>query len=166
MIDHFTREQFEAALPTNKKTGAKLWFYLGIEDGEHVYTVGAFTNGLRIKIRSSVHTDGHSATTGEDSIRCWLETLVGDPVAPKVTRWVTRVHGWEKRMTDTLRYLYKLSSYITLCPRCKTWKKAKRVKKPGPNKGRVFTLCACEKFNPVPSGTFTWLPDEFTKVPK
>lgn len=148
----------EAALPTDKKTGAKLWFYLGIEDGEHVYTVGAFPDGLRIRIRSSVHTDGHSAT-GEDSIRCWLETLVGDPVAPKVTRWVTRVRGWQTRMSDTLRYLYKLSSYITLCPTCLTWKKAKRVKKTGPNKGRVFTSCECVK-------SFTWLPDEFTKVPK
>ena len=29
MIDHFTRPQFEAALPVHNKTGARLWGYCG-----------------------------------------------------------------------------------------------------------------------------------------
>ena len=157
MIDHFTKEEFESALPVHKETGARLWDYVGLEDGEHVYHVDSAVNGIIIHVRSSVHEDGHSATTGEDSIRCWLKVwTTGEPVAPKVARWVTRVRGWEKRMSDTLRYLYKLSSYISQCQKCKGWKKAKRVKKPGPNRGKVFTSCDCP-------GSFTFLPDEFTK---
>lgn len=161
MIDQFTREEFEAALPIHRDTGARLWEYVGIEDGEHVYYVHSAhpQTGLRIHVRSSVRVDGYSASTGEDSIRCWIEANNGEPVAPKVARWVTRVRGWQDRMAETLRYLYKLSSYIKLCPRCGKWKKAKRTKKPGPNKGRVFTSCECRE-------AFTWLPDEFTKKPK
>lgn len=156
MIDHFTKEEFERALPRHKETGAKLWDYVGVQDGEHTYSVDAASDGVIIHVRSSVHCDGYSAGTGEDSIRCWLTDTTGEPVAPKVARWVTRVRGWEDRLTATLRYLYKLSSHIRMCPDCKKWKKAKRVKKPGPNKGRVFLSCECMK-------SFEWLPDEFRK---
>ena len=159
MIDHFTKEEFESTLPVDKNTGKRLWEHKQLLDGEHVYIMISTTVGIQIRIRSSVRGDGHSAATGEDSIRCWLETTIGDPVAPKVARWVTRVSGWQQRMTDTLRYLYKLSAHIILCPQCATWKKAKRVKKPGPNRGRLFTSCDCP-------GSFKFLPDEFTKVPK
>jgi hypothetical protein len=34
MIDHFTREQFEAALPVDKNTGAALWRGLGVKSEE------------------------------------------------------------------------------------------------------------------------------------
>jgi len=131
---------------------------MGIENGEYFFVMDAL-NGLLIHIRSTVGIDNYSAETGEDSIRCWLTNDDGEPVAPKVARWVTRVRGWQDRMTTTLRYLYRLSSHIKQCPKCGQWKKAKRVKKPGPNRGKVFVSCDCP-------GSFTFLPDEFTKVPK
>lgn len=79
-------------------------------------------------------------------------------MASKVARWITRQPGWGDRLKATLRYLYKLSSYLEKCPGCGQLKKARRVKKAGPNKGRVFQVCDCRDRGPI-----TWLPDEFTK---
>lgn len=165
----FTREQFESALPKDKTTGRVLWSYVGVVDGEHVYRVQA-ENHCFIIIRSSVHESDHSAGTGEDSIRCWLVDYNLHPVAPKVARWITRVPGWEARMTETLRYLYKLSVCLHVCRGCNKLKSAKRVGKAGPNKGRVFQSCSTKHQSAEDaarcSGSFEWLPDYFTKSTK
>lgn len=156
MISTFTREQFESALPSDKFTNRPLWSYIGVIDGEHTYKVEA-VNGCSITVRSSIHEDGYSAETGEDSIRCWLvEDSTGRPMAPKVARWITRVNGWEGRLVETLRYLYRLSWELHVCLDCRMLKSAKRVSKSGPNKGRVFQSCR-------EHGSFEWLPDYFTK---
>ena len=160
MIDHFTRDQFECALPLHKDTGHYLWFWDGLIDGEHTYRIRIPTaNDLYIAIRSTVQESGVSASTGKDSIRCWLMNLDGRPMAAKVTRWITRVPGWEIRMKDTLRYLYKLSLCLSPCPKCGLLRSARRVKKAGANHGRVFQKCECP-------GTLEWLPDCFTKSSK
>ncbi len=105
-----------------------------------------------------MHEDGHSATAGEDSIRCWLVNGKGEPMAAKVARWITRQHGWQERLTVTLRYLYKLSLALKKCPVCLELKHARKVKKGGINQGRVFQVCVNKH------GGIDWLPDCFIKV--
>ena len=38
-VETFSREDFERALPTDKRTGEKLWESLGVQEGEYVYRV-------------------------------------------------------------------------------------------------------------------------------
>lgn len=153
MIDHFTREQFESALPVHRQTEAPLWAYKGVKSGEHTYSVPV-VNGIYITIRSSVRPDGQSAGTGEDSIRCWLEREDGKPVAPKLAKYVTRVPGWPARMRATLAALYKIGLSIKPCPDNPEHglMRVFRVKKEGDNQGRFFQKCGTEK-----CGSFEWL---------
>jgi hypothetical protein len=145
-IVQFTREQFEAALPTHrdKEPRLPLWKYEGLVGGEHTYSI-AIPNifcPLKIMIRSSIHVDGTSAAVGEDSIRCWLVVAeTGEPMASKITKWTTRVAGWERRMTAILRLLYRVGMKLTRCPGCGQVRKAFIVKKDGENKGRLFQNC-------------------------
>jgi hypothetical protein len=105
MVDEFTREQFEAALPINKHTGKTMWVGNGVQSGEYTYTI-PIDGQVSIFVRSSVRSYGVSALSGEDSIRAWLVTSDGNPLGSKVSRWITRVKGWDKRMADTLRTLW------------------------------------------------------------
>ena len=148
MISSFTKDDFEAALPVEGSDrtpcGVKLWEPLGLIGGEYCYLVPvAKKPAFAIMIRSSVHADGQSADVGEDSIRCWItstEHALGTPWGSKISAYVTRVPGWEKRLTATLRQLYKMALSIEKC-QCGEWMKVFKVKKRGPNHGRIFLKC-------------------------
>lgn len=147
-IDHFTKAQFEQALPKDKNTGQKLWKHAGLIDGEHVYlmpvTMKDSKNNVNIEIRSSIDQTGRSADTGDDSIRAYLTYFDGKEwqfLGSNAQRWVTRLPGWEKRLTDMLRVLYGWRLTAGDCPTCGKPKHIFKVKKDGPNKGRIFTKC-------------------------
>jgi hypothetical protein len=156
MVDIFTKEQFERALPVSRKASispmipasidTKLWKPLGLMGTEYAYIVPVTEKGcdIGIMIRSSVRPDGRSAGVGEDSIRCWLVSMTDyKPWGSKVSKYITRVSGWEKRLTVTLKQLYKMALSIQRCPHCQKWMKAFKVKKEGPNHGRIFLKCNC-----------------------
>lgn len=145
MIDRFTRERFEAALPRLGPTNA-LWSYVGLINGEHCYAV-PIRSGVLIFIRSSVNSNGIAADTAEDSIRCWLASDdKGKTLGSKHTAWITRVRGWEERLLKTLRVLWRLGNRLGLCA-CGGQLLALKVRKPGPNQGRWFSSCSiCGQF--------------------
>jgi hypothetical protein len=166
MIDKFDRQRFERALPTNKATGMPLWQYLGFTAGEHVYAVNVIRTdrqNVRIIIRSSIDYSGYAADTGEDSIRLWLEgeakDLEWDPLGKAAGRWVTRVIGWEDRLTDKLRELYKVGLKIKKCPICKEWMYAYTSRQQNENNGRMFQTCkVCKRAGR--KAPFEWLTDQ------
>lgn len=160
-VDHFTKQQFEDALPRDK-AGHRLCIEAGCLDGEYVYTMPVTMKSsdhqVRIEIRSSVGPDGVSADVGENSIRAYLthyntELKAWYPLGSKSQRWVTRQPGWEKRLTDMLRTLYSWRLKAGDCPHCGHPKGIFKVRKDGPNFGRVFAKCneGCE------DNSFMWL---------
>jgi hypothetical protein len=103
-IETFNRTQFENALPTDRN-GQPLWKPLGVLEGEFCYIIPVDDKSA-IMVRSSVSSGGLSAGCGEDSIRFWLIGADQKPLGSKVSRWTTRVTGWQKRMKDGLRKLW------------------------------------------------------------
>lgn len=140
MIDTFTRTEFEEALPRHKTTGEPLCTHQGVQEGEHTYRMVTATPGVFVTIRSSIGFSGVSAGVGEDSIRAWLVNENGQPLGAKLQKYVTRVPGWQTRLTHVLRTLYGRSRVIKPCPCCQKptglYKTAN-----GPNKGRFFLKC-------------------------
>lgn len=141
MIDRFTKERFEEVLPKS------LWVGHGLVAGEYQYAipVPGPQSLVQITIRSSVREDGLAATAGADSIRCWLTDKNGRPLANKTKAYVSRVPGWEERMLETLRELWRKGKRIQIC--CNSPMGELTVKGNGPNKGRKFRKCReCNKF--------------------
>ncbi len=138
--ERFTKAEFEAALPTNKNTGDDLWTPVGLEENEYAYLLPV-KQGVAIKIRSSVRSDGYAAGTGADSIRAWLVGGKLQPLGSKVISYTTRVTGWQDRMSNVLRELWKRGTQIENCPQCGRPMGIYQVKKDGPNKGRLFMKC-------------------------
>lgn len=151
MTERFSLEQFQQALPIDKD-GGKLWYYIGLEDGEHTFSVPVLRNDgdaqVEIIVRSSVREDGYAADTGEDSIRCWLADSVDrQPLMGKTKRWIARTSGWRGNLKNLLRDLYKVGLHLGTCPKCKIQdRRAYVVKKSGPNHGRIFASCKCGNF--------------------
>lgn len=147
-VELFTREEFETALPVSKNGGYPLWGPAGLIDSEYAYLIPIQIKGipgyvLGIMVRSSVGPDGVSAGCGEDSIRCWI---VGPDLLPwgsKVSRWTTRLPGWQSRLTRVLRTLWKWAARIRPCPVNPEHGLVAvyKVRKEGPTKGRVFLRC-------------------------
>ena len=131
--EKFTKEQFEKVLPKD------LWKGLGAVDGEYLYAMSP-TPEIRIYIRSSIRPDGIAADTGKDSIRAWLSSADGTPLGSKTQAYVTRIPGWETRLIEMLRKLWKNSKKIEQCS-CGRLMGVFKVKKRGPNHGRQFTKC-------------------------
>jgi hypothetical protein len=95
----FTKDEFEQAIATFKPES------LGLDQGEYTYIVATSHDQVRIKVRSSVHSSGKSAQTGEDSIRLILEVKAGKawkPVGKGPDAYTTRVRGWQKRLNDKI----------------------------------------------------------------
>lgn len=164
MIDRFTKQQFEDALPQSK-SGESLWRPCGLINGEYCYYIPVMPSRMipntntpiMLYIRSSVASDGLAAMTGEDSIRCWIASdIKGTPLGSKLTRWIARTPGWRDRLTETLRILWRMASTAKACPKCKFVMHFCRVKKNNKNKGRFFYNChECGHFGgwfEVPSG--------------
>lgn len=145
MIDRFSKSEFEAALPIHNKTGEPLWESLGLKDGEYTYRVNIPGALGCIEVRSSVSMSGLAASSGEDSIRCWLTDHHSNPLGSKVQKYVTRVPGWNTRMTKVLRELAHMAKRVQPCKTCSKPMGIFKVKKDGPNKGRYFTKC-CSNF--------------------
>lgn len=144
-IDFFTRDDFEAALPKYKDESDEprpnLWSYVGFEQNEHTYLIH-INNDIKIKIRSSIDYTGVSANTGDNSIRLWLCDPEGKPMGSKLSKYITRLPGWQDRMIKQLRTLWDLAKRAGYCPKCKTPKGVYIVKRGKlENRGRVFCKC-------------------------
>jgi hypothetical protein len=144
-IDRFSKLRFEEALPTNKHTGEPIWKYIGFEKGEHVYAVPV-KMGVEIHIRSSIGEDFYAASTGQDSIRFHLYKD-GKPFGSKISCYVTRVRGWENRMLDQLRILWKRATSTELCEYCNGPKAVFKSR----NTGKLFQACP-DHFSSTMSG--------------
>lgn len=150
MIDMFSIHEFEESLPKDKETGKPLWKSLGMDYGEYTYLV-PIKDDVNIQIRSSVRNNGFAAPKGKDSIRLYLVDDHGNNLGSKVKRWVTRDKGWEHRLKETLRTLYKWGLCVSPCPTCgKPMKIIKITDKESPNYGRIYTKC-------FEHGHFNWL---------
>lgn len=140
MTEVFTLEEFKKALPVNKNTGEPLAKSLGFRDGEEVFEM-VIDDYSAISIRSSIKGDGKAAATGKDSIRAWLVTREGKPLGSKVSKWTTRLPGWEGRLTEVLRTLWGWRKAAGNCSCCGEPKRIYKVKAATENKGRVFANC-------------------------
>lgn len=147
-IDHFTKAEFEAALPKHKETGKPMCVCAGLVNGEYVYSmpVGGEDSHVIIEIRSSINATGLSADTGENSIRAyliWFDKRSGTwkPLGSKVQKYVTRLPGWQDRLTEVLRTLYGWRLKAGNCPKCSLPKGIFKVSKAGENHGRVYAKC-------------------------
>lgn len=119
MIEQFTKDEFESALPVDKTTGEPLWEYREFEFGEHTYIVRVPDRHVGILVRSSVRHDDISADVGEDSIRLTLiNTATGKPLAKKIDAWTQRTTGWQERMVEKIRMLYTKGLEMQNCPQC------------------------------------------------
>lgn len=159
-IDRFDTERFEAALPKSKsQPDVSMWQFSGMHDGERMYHIyaGPFA---RVAIRSSIDSSGYAAESGQDSIRLWLEIMTNagayQPVK-KLDTWTTRVPGWEDRMVDKMRQLYRygISVKRTIPDGQQFW----FVKK-GPNEGRPCSKNIREKKG------FVWMDEAEYSTPE
>lgn len=109
MIDVFTPEYFDSALPKDKKTGGKLFHKLGVINGEHCWSMAMPNPRIRIVIRSSIKPNGLSADVGEDSIRIMLQVVHKNlwvNIGKGPDAYTTRVPGWEKRLEDKIKTVF------------------------------------------------------------
>lgn len=112
-IDRFTKARFEEALPNNVFQSA------GLQFGEETYIWEFSTRPIRMVVRSSVDASGLARLSGEDSIRVYLEQKVNNewrPLGKDKAVWITRVKGWEPRLTKTLKTLRDKVMSIELLP--------------------------------------------------
>ncbi len=135
MIDVFSKAKFESSLPNTDKFQ---WKYEGFIQNEHCYSINADPNGKsKVFIRSSIGVNGYAAETGEDSIRVFLVDKNGKSLGSKISKWTTRVNGWEDRLKKVIKELIVLrgkagdDSAGNPLPIFK-------CRKEGPNKGRFF----------------------------
>lgn len=150
MIDHFTKEDFERALPKSKTDHSLvLWKYEGLDKSEHCYSI-PIDEKSKIFIRSSVKSDNKSADTGKDSIRIYLVNNQNRPIGSKISKYITRVPGWQTRLIEQLRFLFRLRRLAGNDSNNNPMPVLK-VEKEGPNKGRFFTSSN--------NGNFKWLTD-------
>lgn len=154
-IEKFTKAHFEYALPKSKQDDSNLWASIGIHSGEETYQIPV-RPGVIIMVRSSVGTDGVAADSGKDSIRCWLTRDDYSPMGNKIQSHISRVPGWQERMTTILRELWKRGVNSGDCPKCHKPLSIFKVKKDGENKGRLFVKC----WDCTSTETFRWLDEE------
>ena len=150
-VEIFDIKTFEAALPTHKDTGESLWKYVGMVQRERTYRV-SINPDISIIIRSSIDGSGLSAETGKDSIRAWLVNANDHPLGSKVSKYTTRVKGWEDRLTKVLRTLWEMAQAAGYCEQCNVPNGIFIVKNGKPkNRGRMFRKC------PNCGGNWSWV---------
>jgi len=155
--DRFSKQDFETALAKAvNHANALSWGERGFVLGEYRYNVSVNVihdkpiTKVIIEVASSVGQSGYADEAGENSIRLWLTDQDGQPLGSKIQRWITRVPGWQDRLADQLDLLTEMGKSIRYCPKCRSSEKIFKVKKDGPNKGRLFIKCECK-------GSFEWL---------
>src|SRR3990167_166930 len=137
-IDHFDRAKFEKTIPDNT-------VYLGLVNDEHVYEF-PIDKKVSVQIRSSIHANGHSAGTGEESIRGWMvESRSQKPIAAKVAAYTTRVAGWQNRFFynngSILKTLVLWRWRAGDCELCHHPRSIFEAGKEAKNPGRKFAKC-------------------------
>lgn len=148
MIEKFSKTEFEDAL----FTVYPLCQSIGLIDGEECYSL-AVNDTARLMIRSSIDSSGFAASSGEDSIRLWLQVRLSNgkwqAVGKKADAYTTRVSGWQERLETKIRFLWptlvKFQKPVTDCPSCGASRWPNLVKKEGKNQGRPFVSCQCGK---------------------
>jgi hypothetical protein len=134
----FTKQEFEQAIPEQFES-------VGILQGEECY-VCSITDDIKIMLRSTIAGNGVSKGIGDDSIRFWLVSSNLKPLGARISKKVYRTPGWDERLTVRLRELWGLAKIVNYCPDCKVPRRLFRVKKKGPNQGKIFTVCKeCNK---------------------
>lgn len=141
MIEHFTKDYFESTLPglivTTEVEHLSGRFLCTFDKGEYQYDL-KITDEILIRVRSSIGLSGFSATTGEDSIRHWLILKGGRPLSNKISgRWTTREKGWETRLKNNLRKMWKLVEKSGYCSTCGQPRVIRKVEK----KDKIFAFC-------------------------
>jgi hypothetical protein len=131
----YSKQQFESALPKQAT-----WQCLGLHKGEYCYLI-TITDDIFIYIRSSIGRSGYSADTGEDSIRGYLVDKDCRILGNKTQKYIQRVAGWEKRLTDMLRTLWNRAYQAGYCEECGNPKHIFKSKK---NKGLFAKCITCD----------------------
>lgn len=160
--ERFTKQEFEEVLLRATAEEDLEILERGLVGSEWRYQIVANDLGtagkVLIEIASSVGSSGVADATGENSIRLWLTDGKGLPLGSKISRWVTRVSGWDRRLEDQIDRMIGMAQAIQFCTKCRSLEKIFIVKKEGPNKGRLFVKCECPK-------SFTWLDESEEEEP-
>lgn len=85
------------------------------KSGEWRYSVEFGEHGV-VHVASSVGFDGLSKSTGEDSIRVWVE--YDGKNLKKSKRWTTRLPGWEVRLREQVSSACKTINDYDYSPKC------------------------------------------------
>lgn len=124
--------------------------YIGIVDNEHCWAIKMGEGKLRILIRSSINAKtGFSDGSGENSIRLIVQRSRGDrwfSIGKGPDAFTQRVPGWEKRLKEKIKIVYKNWSQIS---QSFTDEESVFVSKKEGSKGRVFAS--------KEGGGFRWL---------
>lgn len=134
--ERFTRKDFEKALSA---TGLS-YNCRGIIAGELRYHIAVHSTVI-IEVASSIGESGFADDCGENSIRLWL-SKDGMPAGSKISRWVTRVTGWQTRLQDQVERLAAMGREVKECRKCHSTVKI-YISKTAKNPGRIFTKCNC-----------------------
>lgn len=162
MIDTFTKQEFEAALPTSFDP-------LGLVKGEYCYLV-KIDEKVGIYIRSSIGKNRMNRSVGKDSIRVHLVKyyLVSGEykhncvyayksMGSKLQKYITRVPGWQRRLNKKIELLRELRLSVGDCNECDEPFAIFKVKKEGRNKGRLFSKCSEKLCTSPTSPNFVWI---------
>ena len=173
-VEHFGCEEFEQVL---EKVGNDLglaYFEMDagegykekfiwasrLKQGEHVYWL-ALDQKVALEIRSGIGQNGESNGSGEDSIRVWTVRWNGDlrslvtvskSLGGKLSRYVTRVKGWEERLEKVIGQTNAMRLLSGDCSKCGEPLGVYKVKKAGANQGKLFAKCWEEGHD------FKWMP--------
>ena len=134
-IETFTKQDFENYLAQCHSPFESL----DLVDGEYAYRL-PLDGQSAIIVRSSVKSDGQSASTGKDSIRAWLIGNNDKPLGSKVSKWTTRLSGWQDRLDSVLKTICEWRAMAGDCPDCNKPKGIFKSRTKA-NKGRIFAKC-------------------------
>lgn len=131
MIERFSKDDFEKALPQFINTGGERY---ELDLGK-----------AKLVINSSVDEDGIARDTDKDSIRVFLFDSKGKFIITKnakVMNYVTRVKGWEARLKEKIDLMIGYLNQTHPCEICGTMLHINRAGPQSKNPGRLFLGCA------------------------
>ena len=108
--------------------------------GKRAFVEGLIPGEVSVKVYSSIDPiTGVCRESGDDSIRLVMVGHKGKPLG-KIDNYTTRIAGWEERLKNKFRIMWKIAQTLPRCPKCHHvvgW----NVCKSGQNKGRMFARC-------------------------